>query len=98
MPNPTVELIALDVIGYHFMAPTIAIANAGTGRETVSWSPNTPGFVLQESTDLASVTWLNSASGTNNPVTITTFSQPNCTDQSQHNQPARRWLGTTSAE
>jgi hypothetical protein len=71
MPNLTVELIALDVIGYHFMVPTIAIANAGPGMETVSWSPNTPGFVLQESTDLASTTWLNSASGTNNPVTIT---------------------------
>jgi hypothetical protein len=70
-PNPTVELIALDVIGYHFLVPTVAIANAGNGIVTVSWSPNTPGFVLQESTNLLSANWLNSASGTNNPATIT---------------------------
>ena len=73
-PNPTVELIALDVIGYHLLAPAIAIAHAGNGRETVSWSPGTPGYVLQESTNLQSGTWLNSASGTNNPVTITNTS------------------------
>jgi hypothetical protein len=70
-PDPTVELIALEVIGYHFMVPAITIANAGNGKETISWSPNTPGFVLQERTDLASATWRNSASGTNNPATIT---------------------------
>jgi hypothetical protein len=70
-PNPTVELIGLDVIGYHFLVPTIAIASAGNGRETVSWSPNTPGFVLQERANLVSGLWLNSASGTNNPVTVT---------------------------
>jgi hypothetical protein len=69
-PDPNVELIALDVMGYHFLVPTIAIANAGNGIVTISWSPNTPGFVLQESTDLLSGTWLNSASGTNNPVTL----------------------------
>ena len=70
-PDPTVELIALNVIGYHFLVPTIAIANAGNGVATISWSPNTPGFVLQERTDLASANWRNSASGTNNPATIT---------------------------
>ena len=70
-PDPTVELLALDVIGYHPLVPTIAISHAGNGKETVSWSPNTPGFVLQERINLLSATWLNSASGTNNPVTIT---------------------------
>lgn len=70
-PNPTVELIALDVIGYHYLVPTIAIANASNGVTTISWSPDTPGFALQESTDLVSAAWLNSASGTNNPVTLT---------------------------
>jgi hypothetical protein len=69
-PNPTVELIALDVIGYH-PVPALAIARAGNGSETISWSPNPPGFVLQESTNLVSANWLNSASGTNNPATIT---------------------------
>ena len=70
-PDPTVELLVLDVIGYHLLVPTIAISHAGNGKETVSWSPNTPGFVLQERPNLLSATWLNSASGTNNPVTIT---------------------------
>ena len=70
-PDPTVELVALDVIDYHYLVPTISIAKAGNGSATISWSPNTPGFVLQESTDLVSASWLNSPSGTNNPVTIT---------------------------
>lgn len=70
-PNPAVELIALDVIGYHYLVPAIAITRAGPGRETVSWSPQTPGFVLQENTNLLAANWINSASGTNNPVTIT---------------------------
>ncbi len=70
-PDPTVELTALDVIGYHYLVPAIAIANAGNGAQTVSWSPNTPGFALQESTNLLSGNWLDSASGTNNPITLT---------------------------
>src|ERR1035437_3483737 len=71
-PNPTVELIALDVIGYHFLVPSIAIAKAGNGATTISWPPDTPGFALQESTNLLSAAWINSASGSNNPVTVTT--------------------------
>jgi hypothetical protein len=70
-PNPTVELIGLDVIGYHFLVPSIAIAPAGTIMETISWSPNTPGFLLQENTNLLSSNWVDSISGTNNPTTVT---------------------------
>ena len=69
-PNPTVELVALDVIGYHYLVPAISIAKAGNGSATISWSPTTPGFVLQESTNLVPASWLNSPSGANNPVTI----------------------------
>ena len=29
-------------------APTLAIAPAAPGQATISWTPNTPGFVLQE--------------------------------------------------
>lgn len=36
---------------------------------TVSWGPDLPGFVLQETPNLSS-NWLNSASGSTNPVTI----------------------------
>jgi hypothetical protein len=73
-PDFNVELIALDVIGYHYLVPSLAIAKAGTGKETVSWSPSTPGFFLQESTNLLSTNWLNSASTTNNPVPVTNTS------------------------
>ena len=70
-PDFNVELIGLDVVGYHYLMPTLTIAKAGVGKETVSWTPNTPGFVLQEKTNLLSSTWINSTSGTNNTVTIT---------------------------
>jgi hypothetical protein len=69
-PNMSVELIALDVIGYNYQIPTLSIAPAGAGQARISWSPNTPGFVLQECFSLSSPVWVNSASGTNNPVTL----------------------------
>ncbi len=71
IPNLTVELVALDVIGYHFLVPALTIAKAGAGKETLSWSPKTPGFCLQETTNLFSTNWVKSASGTNSPMTIT---------------------------
>ena len=70
-PNLTVELIGLDVIGYHLLVPAIFISNIGSGKETISWSPKTPGFVLQETTNLLSASWVNSTNGATNPVTIT---------------------------
>ena len=70
-PDPTVELVALDVIGYHYLVPSISMAKADNGTAVISWSPNTPEFVLQESTNLLPGSWLNSPRGTNNPVTIT---------------------------
>jgi hypothetical protein len=70
-PNFTVELIALDVIGYHFMVPSIALVKAGTGKESLSWSPPTPGFYVQENTNLLTTNWVATVSGTNNPVTVT---------------------------
>ncbi len=70
-PNLDVELIALDVIGYNLIIPKMALTKISANTERISWSPTVPGFILQESTNLASTNWLNSASGTNNPVTIT---------------------------
>jgi hypothetical protein len=70
-PDFNVELVGLDVIGYHYLVPTVTIVKAGAGKETVSWSPNTPGFVLQENTNLLSTNWFNSVSTTNNPATVT---------------------------
>jgi hypothetical protein len=50
-------------------SPTLTIAPATPGNATISWSPNTPGFVLQETLSLTS-TWTNSVSGPTNPATV----------------------------
>ena len=51
-------------------APTLKIAPAAPGQATVSWTPATPGFVLQESLALTSGSWTNSVSGATNPVVV----------------------------
>jgi hypothetical protein len=51
-------------------APTLTILAAGPGQATISWMPNTPGFVLQETTDAAAISWADSPSGSSNPVTV----------------------------
>ncbi len=47
--------------------PTLAIAPATPGNATISWTPITPGFVLQETEALSPVNWTNSLSGAANP-------------------------------
>ena len=51
-------------------APLLTIAPATPGNATISWSPNTPGFVLQETWSLATANWTNSLSGATNPVVV----------------------------
>jgi hypothetical protein len=53
-------------------APTLLIRPAGPDHVTISWDPPTPGFVLQESSDLglAPGGWNPSPSGGMNPVTV----------------------------
>ena len=51
-------------------APTLFIVPSGAGQATLSWSPNTPGFVLQETLSLSLTNWVNSASGAANPITV----------------------------
>jgi hypothetical protein len=60
--------VAVQTLG----APTLTIVPAAPGNATISWLPNTPGFVLQESLSLSPANWTNSASGATNPVTIPT--------------------------
>jgi hypothetical protein len=50
--------------------PTLSIAPAGPGQATISWSPNTPGFVLQETWVLSPANWTNSPSGATNPIVV----------------------------
>ena len=51
-------------------APTLTIARAGSGQATISWTPATPGFVLQESSTISPANWTNSPSGAANPITV----------------------------
>jgi hypothetical protein len=58
--------IAIQTTG----APTLAIVSAAPGQATISWTPGTPGFVLQETLSLSPANWINSPSSATNPVTI----------------------------
>ena len=51
-------------------APTLTITPATPGNASVSWSPNTPGFVLQENLNLGTTNWVNSPSGATNPIVV----------------------------
>ena len=57
---------AIQIIG----APTLAIVSAAPGSATISWTPNTPGFVLQETISLSPTNWVNSPSGVTNPIVV----------------------------
>ncbi len=57
---------AIQVTG----APTLTIVPATPGNATISWTPNTPGFVLQETWVLSPANWTNSVSGTTNPIVV----------------------------
>jgi hypothetical protein len=70
-PNLDVELIALDVIGYNLVVPKLTLTKTGAHTATISWPASTAGFILQVSTNLASTNWLDSVTGTNDPVTVT---------------------------
>jgi len=51
-------------------APTLSIAAIGPNQARISWSPTTPGFVLQETLRLSPTNWVNSASGATNPIIV----------------------------
>jgi hypothetical protein len=51
-------------------APRLTITPAGAGQAIISWTPNTPGYVLQFTDSLSLTNWVNAPSGANNPVTV----------------------------
>ena len=51
-------------------APTLTLIPATPGNATILWTPNTPGFVLQEILNLATTNWINSVSGSTNPIVV----------------------------
>jgi len=51
-------------------APWLSIVVAGVGLAEIFWTPDTQGFVLQETSSLSPTNWVYSASGTNNPTVV----------------------------
>jgi hypothetical protein len=51
-------------------APTLTIAPAAPGQATLSWTPATPRFVLQETWGLSPANWTNSPSAAANPIVV----------------------------
>jgi len=74
-PDLGVEVTALDVIGYD-PSPRLAMTHGGAGQVIISWTPATPGFVLQQCTNLVTGLWINSITGSTNPVTVSATSVP----------------------
>jgi hypothetical protein len=59
-------LYAVQVPG----APTLTILPAGCGLAMISWTPATTNWVLQENLNLATTNWVNSPSGSTNPIVV----------------------------
>lgn len=52
-------------------APTLTIVPAGPGQATIAWTPATgTNWVLQETLSLSPANWVNSPSGSSNPVVV----------------------------
>jgi len=51
-------------------APTLTIVPAGARQATISWTPASTNWVLQENLNLATTNWVNSPSGWTNPVVV----------------------------
>ena len=50
--------------------PVLTIIPFGPGQARISWTPNPPGYVLQETFSLAPANWGDSPGGAANPVTV----------------------------
>ena len=61
---------ALPAVVQTTNAPTLIIVPATPGKATISWTPATPGFILQETWVLSPANWTNSISGMTNPIVV----------------------------
>jgi len=55
-------------------APYLTIVPAGPSQVSISWTPDSPGWILQETPGFSPTNWVNSASGSSNPIAIPTTS------------------------
>ena len=51
-------------------APTLTIVRTAPGLATISWTPDTAGFVLQETPSLSPAEWTDSPSGATNSIVV----------------------------
>ena len=51
-------------------SPWLTITMIGPGSAQISWTPNTPGYVLQYTESFTPTNWVNAPSGSSNPVTV----------------------------
>lgn len=51
-------------------APVLTIVPAGAGQAKISWEPDSPGWVLQETLSLSPTNWTDSPSGRTNPAVV----------------------------
>lgn len=51
-------------------APTLFIVPGASGFATISWTPSTPGFILQVSPAIPPATWTDAPNGATNPVVV----------------------------
>jgi hypothetical protein len=51
-------------------APVLTMVPAGAAQVQVSWAPNSPGWILQETWVLSPANWTNAPSGATNPVVV----------------------------
>ena len=51
-------------------APLLTIVPLGANQARISWAPNTPGFLLQENTDLNTTNWVTLQGVTTNSVVV----------------------------
>ena len=58
---------ALPVAVQTTNAPWLTITLAGPGSATISWAPNTPGYVLQYTASFTPTNWINAPSGSPRP-------------------------------
>ncbi len=66
----TGDLWAMPVLAQTQDSPTLHIINATPDNATISWSPSTPGFVLQETRVRSLANGSNSARGATNPIVV----------------------------
>jgi hypothetical protein len=61
---------ALPIAVQTLDAPTLQIRRGAPGFAIISWSPATPGFILQQSDNLTTPNWSDAPSGAANPTTL----------------------------